>query len=335
MIWLEESFAHPWVLLTLLAVPLVGLWRWRQERLAATAFAPLQYQAPPAGRRRLARLLIPLELLVLVVLLVALAGPRRFDRLDLLDDEGIDVVLVLDVSLSMLAEDFEPNRLEVLRRLARDFVHRSGNNRLGLVVFAGDTFVHTPMTTHHGAVLSLIEDITVELMSPSKSGGTAIGDALLVAADQLDSVRVEGRDQALVLITDGENNEGSDPLLAARYVRHLGIRCALIGVGGLEPMEVFYEGRRLGGDDNPYLAVLDDDQLQAIADAAGGRYQRALDAGALERIFADLSRLESAPLEARTVEITRPRAPWLALVLLPLFAGTLWLGGWVLRRPLR
>lgn len=332
---LADLFARPWVLPALLAVPWLGWLRWRIHRRERVPFAPLQYHPPSPGKRRLERCQVLLQMVILGMLLVALAGPRRLDRLDLLSDEGIDVVLVLDVSLSMLAEDFPPNRLEVLRRLARDFIHRSGNNRLALVVFAGDTYVQAPLTTHHGTLTSLLDDVTVDVMSTSKSGGTAIGDALLVGAELLDRFRLEDRDQALVLITDGESNVGSEPVQAARYLRHLGIRSVFIGVGGTEPLEVFYEGRRVGTADEPYLAVLDDRQLVELAEVAEGRYYRAADAGTLESVFGELARLETAPLESRQVEIERPRANWLALALLPLFALSLWLGGMVLRRPLR
>lgn len=332
---LLDLFARPWVLYALLATPWMARIRWRVRRRSRVPFAPLQYRPPHRWKRHLDKCQVLVEILVVVILLVALAGPRRLDRLDLLGDEGIDVALVLDVSLSMLAEDFPPNRLEVLRRLARDFIHRSGNNRLALVVFAGDTYVQAPLTTHHGALTSLLDDVTVDVMSTSQSGGTAIGDALLVAADLLDRFKIEGRDQALVLITDGESNVGSEPLQAARYVRHLGIRSVFIGVGGSEAVEVFYEGRRVGEPDDPYLAILDDRQLVELAEVAEGRYYRASDAGALEQIFVELARLETAPLESRQVEIERPRAGWLAVGLLPLFVLSLVLGGLVLRRPLR
>ena len=149
-----------------------------------------------------------------------------------------------------------------------------------------------------------------------------------------EKAKVEGRDQAVVLITDGESNLGADPELAARYLRQLDVRLYAIGVGGEEPVEVVFEGRRVGGD-TPYLAYLDDTQLRAVAAAADGRFYRAADVGALEDVFAELSRLESAPLELRTVELRESRASYLALAALPLFAAVLVLGGVVARRPLR
>jgi Ca-activated chloride channel family protein len=327
------QLSRPLILLGLLLLPLYGLLRARLLRRDAVPHAPLQYR-PPA-RRRLAEVLRwAVELLLLAAAVIALAGPHRTTRLELMEDAGVDVMLVLDVSLSMLAEDFPPNRLEALRRIARDFIARSGSNRLGVLVFAKDVFVQTPLTTDHGILTELLESVTVYLIDQAKSGGTAVGDAILVAAERLAKAKVEGRDQALVLITDGESNVGIEPELAARYAASSGVRLYAIGIGGEKPVEVFFEGERVGGDD-PYLAYLDDRELKAVAAAAGGRYFRAADVGALEQVFAQLSRLESAPLEVRTVEIRHFQTSSLALAAFPLFAACLVLGGAVLRRPFR
>ncbi len=329
------QFSRPLVLFALLLLPLYAgarIWLLRRDTVP---HPPLQFSPPtPRGRRFAGALRVAAELLLLAVAVTALAGPHRRQQLELMEDAGVDVMLVLDVSLSMLAEDFPPNRLEALRRIGRDFIARSGSNRLGIVVFAKDVFVQTPLTTDHAILSDLLADVTVHLLHQGKSGGTAVGDALLVAADRLAKARVEGRDQALVLITDGESNAGIEPELAARYAASLGLRLYAIGIGGDEPIEVFFEGERVGGDD-PYLAYLDDRELQAVAAAAEGRYFRAADVGALEQVFAQLSRLESAPLEVRTVEIRRYWTRYLALAALPLFAGCLFLGGVVLRRPFR
>ena len=142
--------------------------------------------------------------------------------------------------------------------------------------------------------------------------------------------RIEGRGQAMVLITDGESNEGIDTTLAARYVRELDVRLYAIGIGGEEPVDVEFEGRQLD-----YLAVLDDAELEAIAEASGGVYYRAHEVDALEEVFLGLSRLESTPLEVRLVDIRRALTDWIALAVLPLFVLTLSLGGLYLRRPLR
>ncbi len=144
-----SGFSHPLVLLALVLVPLFGLSRARLLSRDVVPHAPLQYRL--VRRRRLARRLrTAVELLLLAVTVTALAGPHRESTLELMDDEGIDVMLVLDVSLSMLAEDFPPNRLEALHRIAHDFITRSGSHRLGIVIFAKDVFVQSPLTTGSG-----------------------------------------------------------------------------------------------------------------------------------------------------------------------------------------
>lgn len=338
------ELARPALLALLLLLPVYALWRWRREGRRRVPFAPLQYAAGAAAggggvaasrrRRWFARLVVPLETLLLAVAVVGLAGPQTVERVELLEGEGVDVVLVLDVSLSMLAEDFPPNRLAVLRDLARDFVTRSGGNRVGIVAFARDAVVQSPLTTDHRVLLQLLDGATVYLLDPGRSGGTAIGDALLVAAERLRRSRQAGRGQAVVLITDGESNLGLDPLLAARYLAADGVRLYAVGVGGEEPVEVFFEGERVGDEDAPYLAALDDRQLRALTDAAGGRFFRATDVDALEQIFAELSRLESAPLEVRPLELRYGHADLFALAVLSLFAAHLSLS-LAVRRPYR
>lgn len=326
------GFAHPPVLGLLVLLP-VFLWlRLRQRRRDAVPFAPLELvsaRGPWPSRLQLA-----LELIVLALVVTALAGPFERRTVELIEDESADLVLVLDVSLSMLAEDIAPNRLEALRRVARDLIQRRAGDRLGLVVFAKDTFVQSPPTTDLGSLLALLDSVTPHLIDQSKSGGTAIGDALAVAVEALVGIRTEGRDQVVVLITDGANNDGLDPLLAARWAREESIRLVAIGVGGTEPMTVRFEGKLVGGDD-PYLAVLDDGQLQAVADAAAGRYVRVTDVASLERVFGELSRLDRAPLAAREIEVRASLARQAGVVLLPLFAALLALGGVLVRRPFR
>jgi Ca-activated chloride channel homolog len=335
-----ETFglARPWVLVLLVPIPLWVLWRSR-VRQRAVPFAPLQYASSPVVRRFgtwLLALAAPvLEALLLAALVLGVAGPYRETRLELVEHEGIDVLLALDVSLSMLAEDIEPNRLEALRRIVRELIARAGGNRVGVVIFAADAYVQTPLTTDHRSLLELVDGITVHTLDQSLSGGTAIGDALLMSAERLTASRVEGRDQSLILITDGESNEGIEPELAARWVAQKEIRLYVVGVGGTEPVRVSFEGRPVGDEDSPYLAVLDDARLRSLADSAGGRYWRAIDADALEGIFDELSRLESAPFERRTLARRHSYSPWLALAALFLFAGHLNVGGLVLRRPFK
>ncbi len=328
------QLARPELLALLLLLPLWAWFRLRQRRRRTVPFPPLQYGRRSAGWRPARQLAPQLELLLLAAVIAGLAAPYTESRLQLIEDEGVDVMLVLDVSLSMLAEDLPPNRLAALRRIAGDFVARAGGNRIGVVVFAKDSYVQTPLTTDHRSLRSLLDSVTVYTLDQQKSGGTSVGDALLVASERLTRSRVPGRDQSVVLITDGESNTGIEPELAARYLRQKGLRFYAIGVGGTEPVEVYFDGERVGGED-AYQAVLDDRRLRRVAELAGGRYYRATDVGVLEQIFGELSRLESAPLTLRTVASRRAWG-WLpALVALVAFAAHLTLGGVVTARPFR
>lgn len=327
-------FARPWVLALLLLLPLYAWFRLRQRRRRNVIFPPLQYRAGEVGWRFFKQLAPQLEVLVLALVLGALAGPYEESRLDLIEDEGVDVMLVLDVSLSMLAEDLPPNRLEALRRIARDFVGRAGGNRLGIVIFAKDSYVQTPLTTDHRSLLSLLDGVTVYTLDQAKSGGTSVGDALLVAVERLERSRVPGRDQSMIVITDGESNTGIAPELAARYVREQRVRFYAIGVGGTEPVAVTFEGEPIGAEGD-YLAVLDDRRLREVARLAGGLYYRATDVGLLEQIFAELSRLESAPFEVRRVASRTPLGHWPTAAALGLYLIHLALSGVFLRSPYR
>lgn len=330
------GLARPWCLALLALLPLWALWRHRQRRRAEVPFAPAQLAgARGTWTRRLATWASPGTELALVGLSVlALAGPYREARLELTDDSGIDIMLALDVSLSMLAEDFEPNRLAALRTIARDLIATGGGNRMGLVVFAGDAYVQTPLVTDRQSLLELLDGVTVHALSQRESSGTAIGDALLVAGERLVKSKVPGRDQSLVLITDGESNDGIEPVLAARWIAEQDIRLHAIGIGGTEPVEVFFEGRPVGGE-NRYLAVLDDAELERVAQASGGVFHRATDTGTLARIFDELSRLEHGPLESRVAVERADLSSLLAVVLLALFASHLAVDGIWLRRPYR
>ncbi len=331
------SFARPWWLLLLLLLPffVAARRRWRRWRRPAVPYPPLQYSRGPAWRRRLAAWMLPLEAVLLAVMVIGAAGPERVSKVELLGAPGIDVALVLDVSLSMKADDFPPNRLEVLRGIARDFVERSGPNRFALLIFAGDVFVQAPMTTDRRAVLELIDGMSFESLSQGVeeiggSGGTAIGDALLAAAEKLAAARLPERDQALILLTDGDNTTGIDPRLAARFVARQDLSVSFIGIGREEPIAVHIEG-----NSEPYMAKLDADALAEIAELAGGRFYRATDAGALAEVFAELARLESAPLEPREVEIRGSWAPAVAVLALLLYVLHLFLSGYAVARPLR
>lgn len=330
------SFATPaWILLALLA-PVWGLFRFRQLSQGATPFAPAQFR--PASRRASPMwMALPLlESLLVALLAIGLAGPHRVDEVAFFGEDGVDMALVLDISATMQAADFEPNRLEVLKQLAADLVRRTPGNRTGVYAFAKHIFTQTPFTTDGLAVIELLDGLAYESVDHARSGGTAIGDALLEATAGLTEIRRPGRDQVIVLVTDGENNDGSEPTLAARLIHSEGIRFYAIGIGQDEPVPVYVNGEPFINNRDEHLTTkLDDAQLIEITDLAGGVYFRADSADVLGQIFDQIATLEQAPLDAETAVIETARAPQVAFAAFFLFA--LWFGvdGLWLRRPLR
>lgn len=330
------GFVRPWLLLALVLLVPYAVLRRRRLRAAAVDFPPLQY-ARRAGRRGwLLAAQVPLETLLLAVLVVALAEPAKRLRVDTIGEDGLDVALALDISASMQAADFEPNRLEALKALAVKFVKRSAAHRIAVYAFAGHAFTQTPLTTDHATLIGLLEGLAYESIDHGPSGGTALGDALLATADGLLRARLEGRDQVLVLVTDDESNKGIDPLLAARFVAAQGMRLYVVGIGGDEEVEVYVHGQPfITINDTILRTSLDEAQLREIAAAAGGRYFRARSNDVLAAIFDELARLETTPLEIEAVEVRFSRAPLLAAAAFLLFAAWLLGEGWLLRSPLR
>ncbi len=330
------TFASPGVLSLLILLVPYAVIRHRLVRASAIAFSPAQIARGSHWRRALHTLQIPAELIVLALAFVAVAGPGRSDTIETYSEKGLDVALVLDISASMQAADFPPTRLEALKHLTTDFLQRAGGNRVAIHAFAGLTFTQSPLTTDRTTLAALVDGLSYESLDHTKTGGTAIGDALLGAGDTLHAARIEGRDQVVILISDGESNSGVDPLLAARYLHDRSVRLHIIGLGGPDPVEVSVYGRPfINTNDEVLKTSLDDTQLRAIAEAAGGRYSLAPDLEVLTTIFNDLARLERTPIEVERFAVRTSWGPRIAGVTLCLFAVWLWMSAFELRRPLR
>lgn len=329
-------FDHFWVLyLAGLALPYAVL-RVLIRRYRAIPFPPLQFNSAGLPRRILPWVSLLFECIIIALLAVVLAGPHSENSRQFIAEEGVDIALALDVSASMQAADFKPSRIEALKKLSADFVKRSGANRIAVYSFARHVFTQSPITTDHAVILELIDGIAFEMIDHTASGGTAIGDALLMAADGLVRQRIRGRDQAIVLVTDGESNMGIDPLIAAKAVRGNGIRLYIIGVGGEKPVEVYVNGRPFIAMDRKILKTsLDYRQLGKIADAAGGKFYRATTLHVLTDIFKEIEMLEKTPLQVERFTTRRYFGAHLALAMLALFAGCFAIEGLFLRRPYR
>ena len=332
----DIHFSYSLVLLALWLIPVYLYLRFRIFKKANVAYAPLQYKTPTNKRYHYFYAELVLEALLIATILVGIADPHKVSERSLIQEDGLDIALVLDVSASMQAADFTPNRLEAMKGIAKDFIKRSGGNRIGIYIFAQDTFTQTPLTTDHAVLLELLDSISFKVIDHSESGGTAIGDALLAATDSLQKAKVEKRDQAIILITDGESSYGVDPILAAKYVKDLGIKLYAIGLAGEDPIEVYEDG-------NPYLTPsgkilvtsLDDKQLRKVAQTADGKFYRAKNNNVLTEIFSELSNLSRTPLDVKKTRLKHSYARYVAFIGMQIFFIWMLINGLFVRRPMR
>jgi Ca-activated chloride channel homolog len=317
---MSAGFQHPFVLLLLLALPVWYLYQ--RARRRAILFSRAAATGQEAGRlaRWLARLPEQLRVAALAALIVALAGPRTGASTTTIDAEGIAIVLVVDISSSMLAEDFHPqNRLAVAKDQAARFIRARQHDRIGVVAFAGQAVTLAPLTIDYPVLYRAIERLEIGLVED----GTAIGTAIATGANRLR--RAPGESRVMILLTDGENNRGEiDPLTAARAAAAYDIRIHTIAVGtdGTAPIPI---ARGLfGGYQYANLPVsIDEELLQEISDMTGGVYYRALDEGALDRVYREIDELEKTTVEVRTyTRYTPHHLPFI------LFAALLLVGEW-------
>ena len=308
------TFAHPALLALLLLLPLGSGWRRRAAPPRAIPFSRTDVLARgPQPSVAWVRWLPWLRSLALAGFIVAAAQPRSGARAERVASEGIDIALVVDISSSMLAEDFQPqNRIEVAKEQVKRFVVGRKADRVGLVAFSGEALTQVPLTTDYPVVLSAIDNLQVGLLED----GTAIGTAIATAANRLRTA--PGRSRVMVLLTDGENNRGAiDPRTAAQAATAFGIRIYTIGVGS-EGMAAVPVGRGLFGlryENRP--VKIDELLLTEIATNTGGRYFRAKDAQALQRIYEQIDTLERSLVEARSYIRYTERFRW------PLFVALL------------
>lgn len=299
------TFARPWLFLLLLVL---ALWWWMRQRRATPAARYSDVTLPAQAAHRAWWVLLPpaLRALAVAALVFAAAGPRIGGDTVEVTQEGIAIVITIDISSSMLAEDFAPsNRLEVAKRQAIGFIRGRTADRIGLVAFAGEALTQVPVTLDY----PVIEKAVMDLKIGSLEDGTAIGSGLATAVNRLR--RAPDKSKVILLLTDGENNKGLiDPRTAAATAAAFGIKVYTIGVGtiGQAPIPT---GRGLGGFRYEMLPVrIDEPLLQEIAQKTGGRYFRAKDSEALSRIFRQIDALEKTPIQVtrytRFDETTRP-----------------------------
>lgn len=317
------GFAHPWALLLLPLIPAylgyVGRWRRR-----ALTFSRTNALGRIGGRAAgwLVRAPEALRAGAITLLIVALAAPRTGVSGVDIETEGIAIVLVLDISSSMLAEDFHPqNRFAVAKDKMAVFIRGRQHDRIGLIAFAGEALTQVPLTIDYPVLFRALDDVEIGDLED----GTAIGTGIATAANRLR--RTPGESRVIILMTDGENNRGEiDPLTAARAAAAFDIKVYAIGIGsdGRARMPI---GRRPGGRHYTNVPVhIDEDLLRKVADVSGGRYFRATNEAALDSVYRHIDRLEKTPVEIRRyVEYTPWHLPFI------LFAASMLLVEWAVR----
>ncbi len=286
------SFTYPWILcLLILLVPLViFLFKKEKQRYASVKYSWLKQFDKQQKTLALRLRLVPdvLRVLVLVLLIMAVARPHFSLSKDDKSIEGIDIVMALDVSPSMLAEDFKPNRLEAAKKVAKQFIDNRKNDQIGLVVFSGEAFTQCPPTIDHSVLLNILHDT----QRGELQDGTAIGDGLTTAINRLRNSKAKSK--VIILITDGVNNAGQmDPLQAASIAKQFGIRVYTIGIGtkGLAPYPVQTPfGKRY----EKLQADIDEPLLKNIAGTTSAQYFRSTKNSSLENIFKEIDSMEKS-----------------------------------------
>lgn len=325
MIGADIEFANPEYFWLLLALPLAVLWYvLKRNRQGASLRIPsLKGFGRPGLLSRLQPALFALRLLALAAVITAMARPQTQDiSTRTKTTKGIDIVMAIDVSSSMLARDLRPNRLSALKEVAAEFIRKRPNDRIGLVAYAGESYTKTPITSDKSIVLGALREITYGQLND----GTAIGMGLATAVNRLkESTAIS---KVIILLTDGVNNAGFiEPQTAADLALEYGIKTYTIGLGtngnalspiGYNPDGSFRYGMR--------QVEIDEDLLTAIATATGGEYFRATDNEKLEAIYEEINKLEKTEVEEfKYYRYEEKFRPWVYL------AGALLLLEWGLR----
>jgi Ca-activated chloride channel homolog len=318
----DVSFAYTWVLYFLIIVPLMIVWYWfkgkRKQPSITYSSLSIFRNIAFSWRERLRHIPIILRALAVALLIVALARPQNFSSGENIYTEGIDIAMVLDISGSMLAEDLKPNRIEAAKNVIRDFIKGRTSDRIGLVIFARDSFTQCPLTIDYSVLLNLLSQVKSGMIED----GTAIGNAIANGVNRLKDSK--SKSKIIILLTDGVNNSGEvDPVFAAQIAKTFGIRIYTIGVGtkGQAP----YPVQTPFGTRYQMIPVeIDEAVLKQISDITGGEYFRATDNKTLKAIYDKIDKLEKSKVEITSYRNAKELFyPWLGagLFLLVLEVG--------------
>ena len=292
------EFVNPELFWILLLFPFLFLWFFfkKNQQTAVLKISSLKgFDTSKNWLAKLRPILFVIRLVVLSLIITAIARPRTVDESTRIKTtKGIDIVIAIDVSASMLARDLKPNRLEALKKVASRFIQARPNDRLGLVEYAGESYTKTPLTSDKNIVLSSLKSIKY---NTTITGGTAIGMGLATSVNRLKESRAKGK--VIILLTDGVNNSGFiDPKIASELAVEFGIKVYTIGLGSngmaLSPIGILQNGSFQYGN---IQVEIDEDLLNQIAETTGGKYFRATSNTKLEEIYAEINKLEKTEIE--------------------------------------
>ncbi len=292
------DFLHPWLLLLLIAIPLIWWWlktRYKKKE-AYIPFPSLEglLDLKPNWKVLAYKIIPYLKLLVLTLFILAMARPRLTLKQQSVNAEGIDIMLAMDVSPSMLTEDFDPNRLEASKKVAKEFITNRPYDRIGLVIFAGEAFTFSPITTDHEVIQDFIDQIQAGILKD----GTAIGNGLAAAVNRLKDSK--SKSKIIILLTDGENNSGYiSPETAMEMAKDFDIKVYTIGVGsnGIARSPISNRfGQMVFGNAR---VEIDEQLLTKIANETGGMYFRAKNKEELSKIYDYIDKLEKTKIEVK------------------------------------
>lgn len=309
------QFAHPKILwLLLLLIPLI-VWYILKQRNAFPAMLVSTSQPydkmPTSLRASLRHLLFLLKLSAITCMIIVLARPQTYDHWRTSSVEGTDIVIAMDISSSMLARDFKPDRLEAAKQVAIKFINGRENDNMGLVIFAGESLTGVPLTSDRGTLINYVQALKHSMLQD----GTAIGDGLATSINRIKDGKAKSK--SIILLTDGSNNTGVvAPMTAAEIAKDLGIKVYTIGVGtnGMADYPVIdYFGRLTY---QPMQVVIDENTLTQIADLTGGKYFRATNNKVLSNIFDEIDQLEKTSFDVKQFSHTEDNyMPWALLAL--------------------
>ena len=291
----DVTFAYPWMLYFLLIIPAMIIWHWKvgKSRQPSITYSSLKIFSGirPSWKEKFRNAPIMLRSAAVALLIVALARPQSFSSGQNVTTEGIDIVITLDISSSMLSQDFHPNRVEAAKDVAEKFIESRPNDRIGLVIFAREAFTQCPVTIDHTVLINLLKKVEPGMVPD----GTAIGNGIADAVSRLKDGK--SKSKVIILLTDGVNNAGEiDPLTAAEIAKTYGVRVYTIGVGtqGQAP----YPVQTPMGIQYQMLPVqIDENLLRQIASTTGGEYFRATNNRTLDEIYRKIDKLEKSKIK--------------------------------------